>query len=330
MHRLSASAVLSVVGLLVWTPVQPVLAGNGSGGPMSAGEINGECAVIPSAVDQTAPSTILNGTWAWTFILSSTLPNGGGFSGSVTVNSGFGAPTLISEPGKGPFPCGPGAPLSSLPFTTSSSCGACLNVNLGSTIAAQETAGYSLTRNVEPLLIPPHGRQQTTTVALAGVGDCTVADVISPVSGATVASTSATGGASLLWASGPSAAFGFGCDGSYAGQPATLTVTFNVPNPFGRPFDSKPEIQLFDGSDGTRTPSCNGFAPSGVFDPGPTGSETLFDSTLDGESPGAGYVTFSLDGYSGSWNRSQGCATFVDYQSLVSLKGDESSAGDSH
>lgn len=312
-------AACGVLALLALTPSHLASAGNGTGGPVFGGEVNGECAVLPSTVNATTPTTVLSGTWAWNFNLSTLPPVGQGSNGTITVNSGYPATTLLAESHKGPFPCVPGTPLSAgsgLPYTVTGTCdgqGGCASINLGSDIPAQQAAGYSLVRSASPMKIAHGGSTQTVVVGLDQGLNCTAVSVISNVPGAVVTSATAVGGSNgQVNYGGPEADLDFGCN--YSGQPVAFVVTFDVPNPFKKPFVSMPEVQLFNGASDNLAPSCSGFAQGTTHDPGPTGSETVSDSTLDGGAPGAGTVTYSLNGYSGSWDTSQGCATFVDYQ----------------
>jgi len=182
-------------------------------------------------------------------------------------------------------------------------------------LSVSYSLGYDSTRTVSPSVIPAGGGQQTVTMTLTPVDaeygpqpNRTVnfdIFISSPLPGVTVASFTNPGnldqGETLQTGSNSFAIFHWDLGAPVLGKQYTFTATLNVPNTSGMPFEYRPLVQF---AAGLLTTVCDGCPGSSV---------TVKDPTLDGNAPGSGAMTFSVDQTSDTWVSQHGDSFFVFY-----------------
>lgn len=261
-----------------------------------------------AAIDAVSGATSFLGYPTWTFHLGT---HRAATSPTLTVNSGYPSSSLIQLGG-------PSAPVSALPIVeVRPSLAAGGNTEFrpitGPDITVAFDLGYDSSRVVTPLVVPVGGGDQTL--------DVTVTPTASDISDFHIGLFDNIPGVSLVSFAAPpnldqgERLFGpntFGGVASWGlgnvrtGKSYTLRATIRVPNPFGVPFSHKPSWHLFAG---VQLP--DGCAGCG----GPASSVTLPEPTLDGETPGAGSVTFSVAEDSLVWEVRRQVQRVVRYSS---------------
>ena len=178
--------------------------------------------------------------------------------------------------------------------------------------AVSFTTGYDSTRTVSPEMIPVGGTQQTVTITLtpvdsqyaselSGLGillstnvpDVTVVSTTYPANldqGEQVSSSSESGDLTD-WT----------LNNSQLNKQYTFTVILNVPNNTGQPFAFRPEVHFW-GS--WKTAFQEAVGPS----------VTITDSSLDGNTPGIGAVTYAIAETDRTWSYGQQLQRDVIYQ----------------
>lgn len=293
-----ASGILAALAFTAATAA-PAAAGNAG---LQVSTSTGLWATVPLGTDAVSSTALLTGQRVWGFSIQ---PGASVTNPTITVNSGF-APSSL-----GPFSAGsqqPGAPLAALPYVVTqpslspgeqSMCCA----GLVSSATLVQATGFDSSRTVNPVTIPVGGATQTTTVALTDPQPNALIKITitSVVPGATLAS--ATGPANANQGEGlkvePSATgAGFVLGQALPGKQYDFTVTLNTPNPLAQPFDYKPMVQIL---------SFGPPVPPVAFSQG--SAVSVDEPTLDGSTPGAGTVTYSVDQFQ-SWEVDQS-DTFV-------------------
>jgi hypothetical protein len=276
--RLSVSVVglLGVVAVLVSAP------GASAGQPLgdlNAQIDNGSLYNAPLSVDSVSGSQTLNGVFADDVELNDN--DLAVTNSNAEVNS---ASPISDFPELGPsfssFPIF-GASQSTLsPGDTYFS-----NLNLQSTLPVAFSSGVDAVRSVSSTSIPAGGTDQLVTVAVTPTRPLQVLKVDVqewPENASFVSSTAPTNLQGEILIGGDDA---FALLNTIPGKTYTFTFTLNVPNPYGAPFDAKPEVDVGDTLASTTT-CCSG----------PSTSVTVNLPSLNGQ------VTFSVDQTVPSWS----------------------------
>lgn len=284
--------------LLAALSAQPAIAG---GIATDLTGVDGRQAIVdlPAAVDAASSSTVQEGHRGWFFILRNDSPSAV-TNPTINVNSGY-SPSAFRS-------C-PGGPLASFPFTTSQASlasGQSLNSGLCSTVPVSFTTGFDSARSVKPLVVPPGGGRQDVVVTM------TLTDARYLPANVVKVSVLADSGDSIACdtASAPPPNGRLMCTSSRVnwtlndqplGAAMRFAVSVDVANPSRRAIFHKSRVWTL-------------AAPrDSVSLSGPSSSSSIADSTLDGGTPGAGGVTFSVAETSLTWSTSLGDNYWVDF-----------------
>jgi hypothetical protein len=288
--RLSVSAVglVSVVAVLVLAP--------GASAGQSLGDLNAQIDNVslydaPVSVDSVSASATLNGVWSDDVALNdndlavtnpsievnsaspiSDFPALGGSFSSFPV---FGVPQATLNPGETYQP----------------------NLDLQSTLPLTFSSGVDAVRSVSPTSIPVGGTDQLVTVAVTPT---------LPGQGLKVGVQEWPENASFVSSSAPSnlnqgeiligGGDAFVLINTVPGKTYTFTFTLSVPNPYGAPFDAKPQVDVV-GVQALTTTCCSG----------PSSSVTVNAPSLNGE------VTYSVDQTVPAWSVTEGYESWVSF-----------------
>jgi hypothetical protein len=260
---------------------------------------------LPPTATSAQAGTTQSGTRSWDFFLGnrSQTPV---TNATVTVESGYN-PSLF--PGVSSFPVTatqanltPGQEFSAGP--------------LQSSIPVSFTLGYDSTRTVSPLVVPVGGTQQTVIITVTPID----ARYASPLDGfvffninlnsnvpgvSTVSTTNPNnlnqGETIQTFTALPFALFQWRLGSPQLNKQYTFTAVLNVPNPFGVPFEYRPDVGI------------RGERQTFVCQVCPGSTVTVNDPTLDGNVPGSGAVTFSVAETNHTWTSTHSDSFDVDY-----------------
>lgn len=273
---------VSVVGLIGVVAVLVLAPGASAGqllGDLNAQIDNGSGYDAPLSVDSVSASETLNGFWGFDaelndYDLQVTNP-------SIEVNSAlpisdfpylgfssfpvFGGPQATLSPGETYFP----------------------GLDLQSTLPVTFSPAFDAVRSVSPTAIPAGGTDQLVTVAVTPTQPVQVLKVDVqewPENASFVSSTAPSNLQGEILIGGGDA---FALLNTVPGKTYTFTFTLSVPNPYGAPFDAKPQVDVV-GIVASTTTCCSG----------PSSSVTVNASSPNG--PVA--VTFSVDQTLPTWS----------------------------
>jgi hypothetical protein len=242
---------------------------------------------VPPGTSSVAAGATQTGTLAWDFYLD-ILPDG------TTVTT----PTITVDSGYDPSHFGS---VSSFPVTYSEA-----DLAPGeqmkfpfmfSDIPVSFTLGYDSTATISPSVIPAGGGQQTVTITFTPTDvryaqDFFAVHINTYVSGVSVVSVTdpdnLTEDEQLLQSEpaepGGYHVYSWGLQGPRLDKTYTFSAVLDVANPSGEPFEYYPEVFLH---------GQNLVSVSHHTDP--LSSVTIKEATLDGDAPGSGTATFSVD-----------------------------------
>lgn len=280
--RIVLAALIALSAGLVATPV--ALAGSCPSPCVGVSLVDSESSVLPASVNSVSGTKVLHGTWGWSFGMQ----NGtvAATNASLSVESGYPASDFVG--------------VTSFPVSTSAATfgpGQSLGVNLNSTIGASFSAGFNSSRSMQPTVIPAKGGKQSVKVTFRRTSTtaCTngcdyQGDLVPGLAGAKVLGLTRPSNlnqgelfGSTVTASGAH----WDLNGPILNKTYVVTVQISLPKE-GISYHYKPEVDMsmgFPGGHGCGGDTCVG----------PTSTVTLPDATLDGPTPGAGQITFSMD-----------------------------------
>jgi hypothetical protein len=270
---------------LIATPV--AFAGNCPSPCVGMSLVDNESSSQSASVNSVSGTKVLHGTWGWSFGMT----NGtmAATNASLSVESGYPASDFVG--------------VTSFPVSTSAATfgpGQSLGVNLNSTIGASFSAGFNSSRAMTPTVIPAKGGKQSVKVTFTrtSTSECTngcdLQGGVSPgLAGAKILGLTRPSNlnqgelfSSTVSASGAQ----WDLNGPILNKKYAVTVQISLPKE-GTSYHYKPEVDLSMGFPGGHGCGSQG----GDTCVGPTNMVTLPDATLDGPTPGAGQITFSVD-----------------------------------
>jgi hypothetical protein len=287
----AVAAMLAVSAGLIVTPV--ALAGTCTNPCVGIAIVDNESNIQPSSVNSVSGTKVLHGMRSWSFGMT----NG---NSVATTNA-----SLSVESG---YPASDFAGVSSFPVTASSATlgpNKTLGFDLNSTIGVAFSSGFNSSRAMTPTVIPAKGGNQSVKVTfkrtnasacptnMPGLEGCGFQGHLGPgLAGAAITAVIAPknlnqkeGFSSSFTASGAN----WNLNDPILGKQYALTVVISLPKE-ANSYHYKPEFDLSLSAAGGH--GCGG--TGGDTCVGPTTTVTLADATLDGPTPGAGKITFSI------------------------------------
>jgi len=288
-----ATAVVAASAGFVSAPV--ALAGTCPGPCLGLSFGDNATAVRPAGVDVTQGSEVLQGLRSWGLAIhNDQYDTVAATHAVINVQTGYPASSL-----EGP-----------LSASTAALGPVVLGLDVNSTIPVAFTPGFDSTRSMSPEVIPAGGGRQLVRVTFTRTDASACQTNIPGQEGCGfigVLDLAGLAGAAIVAVAGPSnldqsESFVSNLQPSGAnwtmgdpilGKTYTVTATISLPD-LGHAYVYKPSVMLTLGDSGPT--GCHSTSANSLDTcAGPTMSVTVPDATLDGATPGAGKVTFSVD-----------------------------------
>lgn len=289
---LAAAALAASAGLM---SAPMALAGTCPGPCLGLSFGDDASAVRPAGVDVTQGSEVLQGLRSWGLAIhNDQYDTVAATHALINVQSGYPASTL-----EGP-----------LSVSTAALGPVVLGLDVNSTIPVTFIPGFDSTRAMSPEVIPAGGGSQLVQVTFTRTAASACQTNIPSEEGCgfeVVLGLDGLAGASIAAVTGPSnldqgetftsnlqpSSANWNMGDPILGKTYAMTATINLPD-LGYAYAYKPSVMLTLGDSGPT--GCHSTSANSLDTcAGPTMSVTLPDASLDGATPGAGKVTFSVD-----------------------------------
>lgn len=290
--QVAVAAMFAVAAGLIATPV--ALAGNCTNPCVGIGVVDQESSFQPSSVNSVSGTKVLHGTRSWSFGMSNE-NTVAATNASLSVESGYPASDFVG--------------VTSFPVTASSATfgpNQTLGVDLNSTIGVAFSSGFNSSRAMTPTVIPAKGGQQSVKFTFKRTNSSACITNTPGLEGCSFGGNLATGlaGAAITAVVAPknltqkenftsnftASGANWNLNDPILGKQYAVTFLISLPKEASS-YHYKPEVGLYLTSAGGH--GCGG--AGGDTCVGPTNTVTLPDATLDGPTPGAGQITFSVD-----------------------------------